>query len=248
MQKKYTSTEWSLMEGGHSLPEPELTFIQSLGEARMFRGRNQIAGEGARSVSDHTFVSLMSLYAMSQDYDYAPVAKEYAKRTRALGNFNNPSPGGTDLYQTIYSLQRPNLMPGDKSQLLMNKVNVDTPRIKRFLDKIRNGTASNSDAQQFFFKLERDLKIQDPKLKAARRLVQNWDNLGTQQRQLVGSQLMRYYTLSARRSDLMPLFAKYAKDANLNLDKEEKKSIAQRVARGAGLFAAGYALSKIAKG
>jgi len=248
MQKKYTPMEWSLMEGGHSLPETELTFIQSLGEARMFRGKSQIAGEGARSISDHTFVSLMSLYTMSQDYDYAPVAKEYAKRTRALGNFNNPSPGGTDLYQSIFSLQRPELMPGDKSQLLMNKVNVDTPRIKRFLDKIRTGTASNSDAQQFFFKLERDLKIQDPKLKAARRLVQNWDNLGTQQRQLVGSQLMRYYRMDARRSDLMPLFAKYSKDANLELNNDEKKSIAQRVARGAGLFAAGYALSKLTKG
>ena len=240
--------EWSLMEGGHSLPETELTFIQSLGEARMFRGKSQIAGEGARSISDHTFVSLMSLYTMSQDYDYAPVAKEYAKRTRALGNFNNPSPGGTDLYQSIFSLQRPELMPGDKSQLLMNKVNVDTPRIKRFLDKIKTGTVSNSDAQQFFFKLERDLKIQDPKLKAARRLVQNWDNLGTQQRQLAGSQLMRYYRMDARRSDLMPLFAKYSKDANLELNNDEKKSIAQRVARGAGLFAAGYALSKLTKG
>jgi hypothetical protein len=185
---------------------------------------------------------------MSQDYDYAPVAKEYAKRTRALGNFNNPSPGGTDLYQSIFSLQRPELMPGDKSQLLMNKVNVDTPRIKRFLDKIKTGTVSNSDAQQFFFKLERDLKIQDPKLKAARRLVQNWDNLGTQQRQLAGSQLMRYYRMDARRSDLMPLFAKYSKDANLELNNDEKKSIAQRVARGAGLFAAGYALSKLTKG
>ena len=46
----------------------------------------------------------------------------------------------------------------------------------------------------------------------------------------------------------MPLFAKYSKDANLELNKDEKKSIAQRVARGAGLFAAGYALSKLTKG
>jgi len=247
--KKYSAMEWSLMEGGHAVPQQkEMTFIQSLYEARMFRSRNQIAAEGARSVSDHLFVSLMSLYAMSNDFDYAPVAKEYAKRTRSLGNFNNPSPGGTDLYQTIFSLQRPELMPDEKSNMLLNKVKVDSPRIKQFLDKIKNGSASGTDAQTFFFKLERDLKIQDPKLKAARRLVQNWDNLGTQQQQLVGSQLMRYYRLNARRSDLMPLFAKYVKDSDLELNQQEKKSIAQRVARTAGLFAAGYALSKVTKG
>ena len=58
--------------------------------------------------------------------------------------------------------------------------------------------------QQFLFKLERDLKIQDPKLKATRRLVQNWPNLSSQQQQLAGNQLNRYYRMFARRSDMAP--------------------------------------------
>ena len=35
-----------------------LEFIQSLGEARMFKTKQQIKGEGARSLTDHLFVSL----------------------------------------------------------------------------------------------------------------------------------------------------------------------------------------------
>jgi hypothetical protein len=183
---------------------------------------------------------------MSQDYNYAPVAKEYAKKTRQLGNFNNPSPSGTDLYQTIFSMGKPaGLIDGnEKDQMLLNKVNVDTPRIKRFLDRVRQGNVSTSDASQFFHKLERDLKIQDPKLRASRRLIQNWNTLSSDQQKLAGSQLMRYYRLNARKSDLMPLFAKYAKDQDLDINDKEKKGIGARVLRTAGMFGIGYGISK----
>lgn len=251
MEQKFTAMQWATMQGGHSLEEATIElakfeFIQSLGEARMFRSRAQISKEGARSLTDHLFVSLLSLYAMSNDYNYAPVAKEYAKRTRQLGNFNNPSPSGTDLYQTIYSIGKPEgLVDGnEKDQLLLNKVRLDTPKIRRFLDRIKQGNASPSEAQQFFYKLERDLKIQDPKLRASRRLVQNWNTLSSDQQKLAGAQLMRYYRLNARRSDLMPLFAKYAKDQDLDITDKEKMGIGAKVLKTAGLFGIGYGLAK----
>ena len=82
----------------------ELPFMQSLGEARMFKSKAQIAREGVRSVTDHVFVSCLSLYAISQDYNSAPMAKNYAKATIARGSFSAASPGGTDLYQTLYTV------------------------------------------------------------------------------------------------------------------------------------------------
>ncbi len=245
-EKKYTLQQYAAMEGGHVMEEENkgLEFMQTLGEARMFRSKAQISSEGARNTTDHLFASLMSVYAMSQDYKYAPVAKEYARRTMQYGNFNNPSPGGSDLYQTMHVLKKGNLFNKERDSMLMGKVRIDEPRIKRFLLQMKQGTVNPSQAQQFFFKLERDLKIQDPKLKATRRLVQNWNNLSTQQRQLSGNQLNRYYKLNARRSDLAPLFGKFAKDSGLVLDKGDKHKIAKRVLRGAGAFAAGYAIGK----
>jgi hypothetical protein len=223
----------------------ELEFMQTLGEARMFRTRNQIAGAGARSLTDHLFVSLMSLYAMSNDYNYAPVAKAYARRTIAMGGFNRPSPSSPVLYQTIYSIQRPGEMFTDeKDTMLMGKVRIDTPKIKQFLQKIKSGNMNPATAQQFFFKLEKDLKIQDPKLRAARRLTQDWTKLSTQQQQLVTTQLMRYFRMSARRSDLMPLYSKFAKDKGLEISDKKKSSIGNSLAKGAAAFAVGYAIGK----
>ena len=136
-------------------------------------------------------------------------------------------------------------MPAERDKMLMNKVRVDMPRIKRFLNDVKRGNVSKGQAQQFFFKLERDLKIQDPKLRAARRLTQDWETLSSQQRQLVGTQLNRYYRMNARRSDMNPLFTNFAKDENLLISDQEKKSIKQRIVRGVGAFAAGYAIGKV---
>lgn len=227
------------------MEQPQLSFIQSLGEAKMFRTRAQIASTGARVLSDHLLVSLMSLYAMSNNYKYAPVAREYAKRTIQLGNFNNPSPGGTDLYQTVFSLQRPELF-GDNvaDEMLMSKINIDQARIRKFLAGVRDGNITAQQAQQFFFRLEKQLKIQDPKLKAARRLTQDWTTLNSAQQKLVSTQIMRYFRLEARRSDLMPLYTKFAQDNHLVLDDGGKKSIAKSIAKGAAAFVAGYAVGK----
>ena len=246
--EKYTAKQYAEMYGGHTMTEEEpkgLEFMQTLGEARMFRSKDQIKREGSRNTADHLFATLMSLYTMSQDYKYAPVAKEYARRTMGFGGFNRPSPSGSDLYQTLFTLKRGDALFGkERDAMLMDKVRIPEPQIKRFLNQVKNGNVNPSQAQQFFFKLERDLKIQDPKLKATRRLVQNWPNLSSQQQALAGSQLQRYYRMFARRSDMAPLFTNYAKDSNFILSKSGKKSIAMGVARKVGAFAAGYAIGK----
>lgn len=239
--------ERALMEGGHEVPVRKptgATFIQELSEARMFKTREQISKEGVRSLSDHLMISLLSLYIMSNDYNYAPVASAYAQKTISLGNFNRPSPSGTDLYQTVYSLQRQDMFNDAKDTMLMGKIRVDSNKIKRFTSSIVGGKTNPSSASQFFLKLERDLQIQDPKIRAARRLAQDWPTLNTQQRQLVASQMMRYYRLNARRSDIMPLFSNFVKDNKLAIGGAQKLNIARKIAKGAASFAAGYAIGK----
>lgn len=248
--KKYTAQQYAQMSGGHTVEDEKqgLEFMQTLGEARMFRSKEQIAREGARNLTDHLFASLLGLYAMSNDYEYAPVAKEYARRTMSRGNFNMPSPGGTDVYQTIYTALHPELVSGkDKDELLMGKVHVDDARIKMFLKQMASGQVDSGKAKSFFYKLERDLKIEDPKMRAARRLVQDWDTLNTQQRQLVGTQLFRYFRTSARRSDMFPIFSQFVKHNNLAISDEKKSAIKDTIIATAAGAAAGYALGKSVK-
>ena len=250
MTQKYTLQQSAAMQGGREMnDEPSnLSFIESLGEARMYKTRQQISKEGARSITDHAFMSMMSLYAMSNDYEYAPVAKEYAKRTLSRGNFGNPSPSGTDLYQTLFTLKKPSgLLGGEKDNLLMSKVRVNDARIKQFMQGIQNGNLTSGQAQAFFFKLEKDLAIQDPKLRATRRLVQDWSSLTTAQRQLVGTQMTKYFRQQGKRSDLAPLMNSFISKNKLAVPSGKLGKIAKRVVRGAGAFAAGYAAGKLIK-
>lgn len=248
IKKQYTATQWAEIEGGHTMSEKstELPFMQSLGEARMFKSKAQIAREGVRSVTDHVFVSCLSLYAISQDYNSAPMAKNYAKATIARGSFSAASPGGTDLYQTMFVLNKPaGIVDSAKDKLLLNKITVDNQKIKGFLRKIQNGSMSHGEAQSFFYRLESQLNIQDPKLRAARRLTQNWSKLTTAQRTLVATQLDRYYKTAAYRSDMRPLFMKFAKNNGLIVGASKAGKIAKRIARGAAAFTAGYAAGKM---
>jgi hypothetical protein len=223
----------------------ELSFMQSLGEARMYKSRSQISSEGARSITNHAFVSMLSLYTMSQDYDAAPTASKYAKATISRGSFSQPSPGGTDLYQTLFTLSKPEgMFKNEKDALLMNKVNFNPTKTKAFLRRMQTGQVTQGEAQTFFFRLEKDLAITDPKLKAARRLAQNWGGLTTAQRTLVGSQLDRHYRANALRSDMYPLFKRFAKNNALIAGSGITKKIAKRIARGAAAFAVGYAAGK----
>ena len=226
-----------------------LEFIQSLGEARMFKTRQQISSEGARSLTDHLFVSLLSLYAMSNSYDHAPKVKEYARRTTMYGGFNRPSPSGTDTYQTMFTLLKPEgLADSAKDKLLLAKVNVDQRKIRQFMKMLESGKVNPGQAQAFFYKLEKNLAIQDPKLRAARRLIGDWTNLTTQQQQLASTQLNKYYRLSARRSDINPLFSQFSKDSGLIVGDSKLKKIGKVVARGAAAFAVGYAAGKATGG
>jgi hypothetical protein len=247
---EYTNYEKALMEGGHTVPSRKVQqygFINELGEARMFKTRQQISKEGADGLTNHLFVSLMSLYMMSNNYEYAPVAKAYANQTMRKGNFNTPAPSGSDVYQTMHTLLKPDgLVSGEKDKLLLNKVRIDQIRIKRFLKQIEQGNVPAGQAQAFFYKLEKDLAIQDPKLRATRRLVQNWNDCSTQQQQLAASQLDRYFRQNGMRSDLKPLFNRYTKDNNLVAGSSRMNKIATTVARKAGAFAIGYAAAKAA--
>ena len=226
--------------------EKGLEFIQSLGEARMFKTKHQLKGEGARNLTDHLFVGLMSLYAMSNDYKYAPIAKQYARRTAMYGGFARPSPSGTDTYQTMFTLLKPEgLADSAKDKLLLAKVNVDQRKIRQFMKMLETGKVNPGQASAFLYKLEKQLAITDPKLRAARRLIGDWTTASTQQRQLAATQLNKYYRMSARRSDLNPIFKKFTDDNGLVMGAKKKRSIKATIARKVGAFAAGYAAGSV---
>ena len=92
--EKYTAKQYAEMAGGHTVSEEKkslnLGFIGSeLTESKMFRSKGRVEGTSNRDMADLTFMNLIALYILYNEYDFAPAAKGYAKKTMQSGNFNN---------------------------------------------------------------------------------------------------------------------------------------------------------------
>ena len=99
-QKQYTAKQWSEIEGGHTMseePKSQYGFIGDIMESKMFRSKSRVEGSNARDMADFAMMNVLALYILSNEYDYAVAAQDYAKRTIMYGNFNSFRTGGTDL-------------------------------------------------------------------------------------------------------------------------------------------------------
>jgi hypothetical protein len=82
--------------------------------------------------------------------------------------------------------------------------------------------------RSFFMELERSFDIQDSSYRGVRRMAQDWKDLSSGQRKLIVTRILQFYRTKAIRSELYPIFKKYAKSNGLELkgvDNAEKKGL-----------------------
>jgi len=262
--EKYTAKQYAEMTGGHTVSEEKkslnLGFIGSeLTESRMFRSKGRVEGTSNRDMADLAFMNLIALYILYNEYDFAPAAKGYAKKTMQSGNFNNFRIGGTDLYMALNSLASGTSTARDKDQMQQARINLPEVKIKNFLNQMRNGRPITGP-QVFFMNLERGLDIQNSNYRSVRRLAQDWPRLNTMQKQLVITRMLQYFRTNALRSELYSFIRDIARSQGLevrNAHNAEKPKMrgsdtlaraAAMAAAGAGGFVAGRALGKWAVG
>ena len=97
--------------------------------------------------------------------------------------------------------------------------------------------------------------------KSLRRLITDWENLTTTQRQLCVTRLLQYYRLRGRRSELLPVLETLASNKDMELTNVGNAELAavgagsivgsrsgngflSGVAKAAGGFAIGYAIGR----
>ena len=84
--------------------ESKLKLIPDLTESRLFRTRQNQSKLNVDDAAELTFAYFMILNMFNKDYEFAPLAKEYANRTIAYRNFDYFRTSGTDLYATLHRL------------------------------------------------------------------------------------------------------------------------------------------------
>ena len=176
-------------------------------ESRQYRSNTQ--GFNLRNVSDFAFLDLISLFILQNEYETAPVSKNYADKTIGYRNFLRPRLSGTDLYTSLNILANPDSVFSKKihqnpeaDALLRTKLKVHTPTVKRYLDLLADGSLRKEDAAVLLLRLEKQLNITDSKLKSIRRLAQDWPAINDMQRELVVARMLQYYHKFAKRSEM----------------------------------------------
>jgi len=255
MEQKYTAKQWSEIEGGHTMSEESKSqygFIGDIMESRMFRSKSRVEGSNARDMADFAMMNMLALYILSNEYDFAPVAQDYAKRTMAYGNFNTYRASGTDLNVALTAVKNGMADAGDKNQLQNSRLDFNETRIKAFLNTIKAGRKPMS-VPSFFMKLERDLDIQNSNYRSIRRLAQDWPRLNVMQKQLVITRMLQFFRMKALRSELYSYIRDMSRSQGLeaknahNAEGAPKMRGADTLAKMATIGAAavgGYALGK----
>lgn len=231
-------------------------FIGDILESKMFRSKRKVEGTNARNMGDFAFMNMLALYILSNEYDYAVVARDYAKRTIMYGNFNSYRAGGTDLNIALTAVRNGMADSGDKNQLQSSKFNFNDVKIKAFLNTIKAGRPPVG-VPAFFMRLEKDLDIQNSNYRSIRRLVQDWPRLNKMQKQLVITRMNQYFRAKALRSELYSyirdlsrsqgLEAKNAHNAE-GAPKAYGSDTLAKIAIAGATVAGGYALGKAFSG
>ena len=252
--EKYTAKQWSEIQGGHTMsetPKKQYAFIGDLMESRMFRSKSKVEDTNAREMADFAMMNLLALYILSNEYDFAVAAQDYAKRTMMYGNFNSYRAGGTDLNIALTAVRNGMSGDGAKDDLQNNKLRFNDVKIKAFLNTIKAGRPPVS-VPSFFLRMEKDLDIQNSNYRSIRRLAQDWPRLNKMQKQLVITRMMQFFRAKALRrvisyirdmSRSQGLEARNAHNAEGSPKMRGADTLAKLAVAG-GAIAGGYALGK----
>lgn len=184
--------------------------LENCNESKMFRNTH-LGQLTLRDTVDSVFLNMLTLYMLSKEFETAPFAKDYAQRTLAFGNFTAPRISGTDLYQGLHILFNPTggtaqqLKAHDQNLVLAKQLRANTKLVKQFLHGIANGTLDRITAVRLMYRLEGQMGIDVSNYKSLRRLITDWENLTTHQRELCVTRLLQYYRVRGKRSELLPV-------------------------------------------
>jgi len=223
-------------------------------ESRQYRNISAIKRLDLRNVADFAFLDLISLYILYNEYEMAAVAARYADKTISFRNFSQTKLNGTDLYISLNILADPTGLFSKKidqnpeiDDILRTKLTVNLPTIKRYLDLIADNKITSLDAAQLLLRIERQLNITDPQLKAIRRLAQEWQSITQMQRSLVVTRMLQFYRKKTNRSELLVFLEDLGKNKGYEIHGPIDAELAN-LGFGPGLFNAMAPLAGVAAG
>jgi sulfur relay (sulfurtransferase) DsrC/TusE family protein len=229
-----------------------LLLITDFTESAQYRSKQAFKQTNARVVCDHAFMDMIAIWIMYNEFNTAPIAREYAARTASYSRFTNFRQASTDLYLNLHVItERQSVLLGsDADATLLDRVQLDVRQIVRYLRMASSNRLTTPAVRQTLQRMEQALHIETSNYRSIRRLAQNWPALDTSQKRTVLTRMVQFYKMNARRSEMGNYIKALAKSKNLldpNATDAEisplKKAAAVGAAGVAG-FATGYQIGK----
>jgi hypothetical protein len=229
-----------------------LSLVTEFTESAQYRSKHAFKQVNARIVSDHAFMDMIGLWILYNEFESAPIARDYAERTVTFSRFTNFRQASTDLYLNLHVIteNRSDLLGSDADSTLLSRVELDVNGIVRYLRGISRNNINAALVRQTMQRMEQALHIDNSNYRAIRRLAQSWPTLSTTQKRTVLTRMNFFYRANARRSEMFQHLTALAYSKNL-IDPSAKdpeisnlkKAAAVGTAAAVG-FAGGYQIGK----
>lgn len=221
-----------------------MTIFQELSESKLYPSKNSLKKYNLQDVANHAFLSCCALVILNNDFNSLNHVRKYLHKTHKsqymFWNFNI-----TDLYISLHLLfhdeNHQYLKKDSNNELFFRRVTLDKYKINEFFQYLKSNNPNPSQDRRFLLKFEQGLSITDSSYKSIRRLVQDWNDLSSAEKQLTMTRLLQYFRNNARNSDLLWLLEKYSRKQRLELKNVQNPERNHAALKGAVIGgAAGY--------
>jgi len=210
-----------------------LNLINDLNESRQYRTRYAFKTTSAVAISNHLFLDCIALWILYNEYQYAPVAIDYAKKTTRYNDFSTYRQNSTDMYLATHAITSSDsdlFSDNQADKVLLDRMTMNPTHMRTYLRMVSTNTLRDSVFRQFIQSLERQLRIESSELKSIRRQCQTWGQLTDTEKSLILNKVFKQYRMYARRSELFHLLQSY-----YNLDVKSATSAVVTSAEGSAI-------------
>lgn len=188
-------------------------FVKELSEAKLFKNPTKIKDVRISQLSDTFFNAVLGLEILKHTDPLA--AQKYAKQTLAYGNLNGWRSSGSDLHNLAHLLIN-NKSYSDRLDI-DRVVSVPELQFKTYLRNIAQNKKDPNFDRRFLLTLQKQLGINSPGLKSARRLIGDWSIAVPNEKQLAATRVYMGLQKDLQQSDMWLPYTKTIKRNKLLL-------------------------------
>jgi len=168
--------------------------VHELCESRIFRSKQAMGKYNERQANELLYSILLSTIALALNPKTHTWATKYAAKTGAFGNFTFFRPTATDLYVLTYMAYKENGAIGKQG----------AQKLLRLYKELGRGDVDSNYAEQTLLRLERGLKVNNARLRNARRVLTHWGNSSPDEQKQTLANLYRIVRADAKLAEVLP--------------------------------------------